>query len=215
MLRRSLLALLVVLSFPEFAQPTLQNERHFNFHYAFTVKNVSPGQRVCVWIPLAHADLFQDVKVTSRSGDLPLKQVRQPEYGNEVLYAETASADKAEYKFSVDYDVMRKEHVVLVNGKPVREAPPAKPPRVELARFLEPDRLVPVTGIPAQLAAQETQGATTPLEKAKDIYEYVFRTMKYDKNLVVAEFIQPLPINFGVFRCSENDIGLKSIPAMQ
>ncbi|MGA9802643.1 MAG: hypothetical protein WA383_18840 [Terriglobales bacterium] len=69
--------------------------------------------------------------------------------------------------------------------------------------------------MPAQLAEQETKGATTPLEKAKDIYEYVFRTMKYDKNLVVAEFIQPLPINFGVFRCSENDIGLKSIPAMQ
>jgi transglutaminase-like putative cysteine protease len=48
--------------------------------------------------------------------------------------------------------------------------------------FLEPDRLVPVTGVPAQLAAQETKGATTPLEKAKDIYEYVFRTMKYDKS---------------------------------
>jgi len=183
MLRRSLLGLLLVLSsLHVLAQPTFaQNERHFNFHYAFTVKNVSPGERVRVWIPLAHADLFQDVKVTSKSGDLPLKQVRQPEYGNEVLYAETARADKAEYKFSVDYDVVRKEHVVLVNGKPVTDAPPAKPPRVELARFLEPDRLVPVTGIPAQLAAQETKGANTPLEKAKDIYEYVFRTMKYDK----------------------------------
>jgi transglutaminase-like putative cysteine protease len=55
-------------------------------------------------------------------------------------------------------------------------------PRVELARFLEPDRLVPVTGVPAQLAEQETKGATTTLEKAKDIYEYVFRTMKYDKS---------------------------------
>ena len=113
---------------------------------------------------------------------MPLKQVHQPEYGNEVLYAETSKADKGEYKFSVDYDVVRREHVVLVNGKPVTDAPSAKMPRVELARFLEPDRLVPVTGLPAQLAAQETKGATTPLEKAKDIYEYVFRTMKYDKS---------------------------------
>ena len=86
MLRRSLLFLLLVLS----SLPALaQKERHFNFHYAFTVKNVSPGERVRVWIPLAHSDAFQDVKVTSKSGDLPLKQVRQPEYGNEVLYAET------------------------------------------------------------------------------------------------------------------------------
>ena len=178
-MRRSLLFLLLALSsLPARAQ----NERHFNFRYAFTVKNVSPGERVRVWIPLAHSDAFQDVKVASKGGDLPLKQVHQPEYGNEVLYAETSKADKGEYKFSVDYDVVRREHVVLVNGRPVTGAPSAKVPRAALARFLEPDRLVPVTGLPAQLAAQETRGATTPLEKARDIYEYVFRTMKYDKS---------------------------------
>jgi len=186
MLRRSLVFLLLLLSLlAALAQPALaQNERHFNFHYTFTVKNVSPGERVWVWIPLAHSDAFQDVKVTSKNGDLPLKQVRQAEYGNEVLYAETAKADKGDYKFSVEYDVVRREHVVLVNGKPLPDAPlgKARPARVELARFLEPDRLVPVTGVPAQLAASETKGATSPLEKAKDIYEYVFRTMKYDKS---------------------------------
>src|ERR1700693_4315970 len=124
MLRRSLLALLLVLSsLPGLAQPApTQRERYFNFHYAFTVKNISPGERVRVWIPLAHSDAFQDVRVTSKSGDLPLKQVRQPEYGNEVLYAEASKADKSEYKFSVDYDVVRREHVVLVNGKPLTGA---------------------------------------------------------------------------------------------
>jgi len=188
MLRRSLLALLLVSSsVTSLTQIAVaQKERHFNFHYTFTVKNVTPGERVRVWIPLAHSDGFQDVKVTTKGGDLPLKQVHQPEYANEVLYAETAKADKGEYKFSVDYDVMRREHVVLVNGKPVTDSGAAKvphvAPQIELARFLEPDRLVPVTGLPAQLAAQETKGASTPLEKAKDIYEYVFRTMKYDKS---------------------------------
>jgi transglutaminase-like putative cysteine protease len=187
MLRQSLLSLLLVLSsLPALAQPApTQKERHFNFHYAFTVKNVGPGERVRVWIPLAHSDAFQDVKVASKSGDLSLKAVRQPEYGNEVLYAETSRADKSEYKFSVDYIVVRREHVVLVNGKPLTDGPSAPAshlsPHTELARFLEADRLVPVTGLPAQLAAQETKDATTPLEKAKDIYEYVFRTMKYDK----------------------------------
>jgi transglutaminase-like putative cysteine protease len=189
MLRRCLLlVLLVVSSVLALGQLSLgqiapdQKERHFTFHYAFTVKNVSPGERVRVWIPLAHSDAYQDVKVITSSGDLALKQVRQREYGNEVLYAQTAKADKAEYKFSVEYDVVRKEHVVLVNGKPVSGSRAAPLPRLELARFLEPDRLVPVTGVPAQLAAQETKGATTELEKAHDIYEYVFRTMKYDKS---------------------------------
>jgi transglutaminase-like putative cysteine protease len=138
---------------------------------------------VRVWIPLAHSDAFQEVKVTAKSGDLLLKQFRQSQYGNEVLYAEAAKANQEEYKFTVDYDVVRREHVVLVNGKPAPGALKHKPePKLELARFLEPDRLVPITGVPAQLAAEQTKGATTQLEKAKDIYEYVFRTMRYDKS---------------------------------
>jgi transglutaminase-like putative cysteine protease len=168
---------------PGMAQSELEKHvRHFTFHYGFTVKNVSPGERVRVWIPLAHSDAFQEVKVTAKSGDLALKQVPQPEYGNVVLYAETAKADREEYKFSVDYDVVRREHRVLVNGQPAPQDGPLHPvPKVELARYLKADRLVPVTGVPADLAVEQTKGATTQLEKAKDIYEYVFRTMKYDK----------------------------------
>jgi transglutaminase-like putative cysteine protease len=183
MLRRSLLFPLLAFSllFALTHTALAQAQRHFEFHYAFTVKNVSPGERVRVWIPLAHSDAYQDVKVTAKNGDLRLKHVRQSDYGNEVLYAETSKADRNEYKFSVDYDVVRREHVVLVNAKPVNDAPPRKVSRSELTRFLEPDRLVPVTGVPAQLAAQATKGAATHLEKAKDIYEYVFRTLKYDK----------------------------------
>ena len=84
MLRQVLLfALLALPSPPVFAQ----TERHFSFHYSFTVKNVTPGERVRVWIPLAHSDTYQTVRVIAKSGDLPLKHVPQPEYGNEVLYA--------------------------------------------------------------------------------------------------------------------------------
>jgi hypothetical protein len=90
MLRRPLLFLLLVFS----SLPALaQNERHFIFHYTFTVKNVSHGERMRVWIPLAHSDTFQEVRVNSESGDLPLKQVQQPKYGNEVLYAEASKTD--------------------------------------------------------------------------------------------------------------------------
>jgi transglutaminase-like putative cysteine protease len=179
MLRRPLLPLLLL----AFTVPALaQSERHFDFHYLFTVKNVPAGERVRVWIPLAHSDAFQDVKVTTEGGDLPLKKYRQPEYGNEVLYAEILKADKNEYKFAIDYDIVRKEHKALANGQPIPDALTTGASRSERAHFLEPDRLVPVTGVPAQLADQETKGASTQIEKAKDIYDYVFRTMKYDKS---------------------------------
>ena len=167
---------------PPQSQPATQlKERHFTFHYSFTVKNVTPGQPLHVWIPLAHSDASQDVRVLSRTGDLPLKKTEEKEYGNWMLHAETAKATKSEYQFAVDYDVVRREHVVLIDGKPVREARAGKAPKLELARFLEADKLVPITGLPAQLAVEQTKGASTQLEKAHDIYEYVFHTMKYDK----------------------------------
>ena len=46
---------------------------------------------------------------------------------------------------------------------------------------LQPDVLVPVTGLPADLAAKVTQGKTQALDKARAIYDYVFTTMRYDK----------------------------------
>ena len=41
--------------------------------------------------------------------------------------------------------------------------------------------LVPVTGLPADLAVKVTLGKTQPLDKARAIYDYVFTTMRYDK----------------------------------
>ena len=49
------------------------------------------------------------------------------------------------------------------------------------SKILQPDVLVPVTGLPAELAVKVTQGKTDPLDKARAIYDYVFTTMRYDK----------------------------------
>ena len=46
---------------------------------------------------------------------------------------------------------------------------------------LQPDALVPVTGVPADLAAKVAEGKAQPLDKARAIYDYVFTTMRYDK----------------------------------
>ena len=179
MLRRisaSLLFLLLALA------AHAQKERHFIFHYAFTVNKVSEGKPLRVWIPLAHTDEWQDVRVIHQQGDLELKKTQEQEYGNWMLYAEIPKATKSEYQFAVDYDVVRREHVVLVNGKPAEEGGRDKNAHVQLARFLGPDKLVPVTGLPAQLAVEQTKGATTQIDKAHAIYEYVFRNMRYDKS---------------------------------
>jgi len=52
----------------------------------------------------------------------------------------------------------------------------------ERQRFLAPDRLVPVTGLPVDIAAKEVAGRSTNLERARALYDYVFPTMKYEKS---------------------------------
>ena len=165
--------LLAPLSLP--AQPAA---RHFTFHYAFVVHNTAPGARMRVWIPLAHSDPYQQVNVTAVHSDLPLKRTKERVYGNRMLYAQTAKATASEYRFAIDYDVVRKERVALVNGRPViRGATSVAAER----RYLQPDRLVPVSGLPAQIAARQVAGLHIELERARALYDYVLRNMRYDK----------------------------------
>ncbi len=174
----ALLAVIVALVASAAAQTEAKPQsRHFTFTYAFTVKNTDPGKRLRIWFPQAHSDPWQQVRVVSANGDLPLRHT-QAEYGNQIFYAETASADRPEYKFEVVYDVVRTERLSMVDGKPILGK---TIPQTEAARFLLPDTLVPVSGRPAEIAQQQVQGKTTELEKARAIYDYVFATLKYDK----------------------------------
>jgi hypothetical protein len=152
-----------------------QESRHFTFHYAFTVKNLSVGKKVRIWIPAAHSDEWQEVKIVSARGDLPLKKTTAD--GNEMFYAESSSA-QPELHFEVEYDVVRHERIALGQSASVV---PARLSAKDRQMDLRPDALVPVTGLPAELAATVTAGKTQPFDKAHAIYDYVFTTMHYDK----------------------------------
>lgn len=155
-----------------------QDSRHFTFHYAFTVKNIPSDKKVRIWIPAAQSDPFQEVKIISAKGDLPLKKTHESKYGNEIYFAETTNAAAPELHFDIDYDVTRHERIAL---NPAPRMVPAALTTTERREDLEPDALVPITGIPAELAVKATEGKTQPLDKARAIYDYVFTTMKYDK----------------------------------
>jgi transglutaminase-like putative cysteine protease len=175
MLRKIFVSLsLLVLTLCAFSQES----RHFTFHYDFTVKKLPAGKKIRIWIPAAQSDAYQEVKIVSAKGDLPLKKTREPRYGNEMYFAQTGNAAKAELHFAVVYDVMRHERVAL-NSSPHLIA--ASLTSAERKQDLQPDALVPITGLPADLAAKVTEGKTQPLDKARAIYDYVFTTMRYDK----------------------------------
>jgi transglutaminase-like putative cysteine protease len=155
-----------------------QDSRHFTFSYAFTIKNLSAGEKVRVWIPAAQSDAYQDVKIISAKGDLPLKKTSESRYSDQIYYAETSSGP-AELHFDIEYEVIRHERVAL--GQTAPHVVPVSLSSSEKQQDLQPDVLVPVTGLPAELAVKVTQGKTQPLDKARAIYDYVFTTMRYDK----------------------------------
>jgi transglutaminase-like putative cysteine protease len=175
MMRKTFLLLpLLALSLAAVAQ----DSRHFTFHYAFTVKNLPSGKKVRVWIPAAQSDAYQEVKIVSAKGDLPLKTTSESKFGNEIYFAEARSAAQSELHFDVEYDVVRHERVAL---HPAAHMVAASLTSKERQEDLQPDALVPITGLPAELAVKVTEGKTQSLDKARAIYDYVFTTMKYDK----------------------------------
>ncbi len=155
-----------------------QDSRHFTFHYAFTVKNLPAGKKVRIWIPAAHSDANQEVKIVSAKGDLPVKKTRESKYGNEIYFAETSNSTQPELHFEAEYDVVRHERIAL---NPAPHVVTASLTNKERHQDLQPDALVPITGLPADLAVKVTEGKTQPLDKARAIYDYVFTTMRYDK----------------------------------
>src|SRR5262249_40823739 len=72
------------------------------------------------------------------------------------------------------------EHIVL--GRKIPRLTDYKLPEKERKRDLAPDALVPVTGLPADLAKQLPIDKYSPLNIANAIYEYVLDNVTYDKN---------------------------------
>jgi transglutaminase-like putative cysteine protease len=177
MLRKLALCFLLFVAFESVA--SAQAVRHFTLHYGFTVKDLPAGQRVRVWFPAAHSDPYQEVHVVSATGDLSLKKTRESRFGNEIYYAESSKAKPGDLHFEVVYDVVRHEHLTLGLVRPRLEN--AALTKKESEQYLAADKLVPVTGLPAELAIKVTTGKTSQLDKARAIYDYVFETMRYDK----------------------------------
>jgi len=160
-----------------------QKVRKFQFTYSVIIKNLFPeDRRVRVWIPIAFSDQNQDVALKNISSPVPTRMTRDREYGNRILYAEIRSPKAPSATFTLDYEVTRREYSkgnyeeLMRYNSDLQRAPAA------VERFLEPDRLVPISGKMKELAEENTQGKQGPVDKAHALYDYVFKTLRYDKS---------------------------------
>ncbi len=160
-----------------------QSQRSFAFTYQVHVPADAAAKSSHLWIPLPQNDAFQSVSNLKIESPVPHSEGRDPEYQNPfAVFTPSAAQATAGYDVTLLFNATRREHAVNIHSPALQNAssaPPANDPLMK--RYLEPDKLVPLNGTIAELSRQQTVGDTTPLQKARHIYDYVVATMRYDK----------------------------------
>jgi len=173
----SLVALAVVLVGP-FPSPTARaqspDHRTVDLTYQIEVAPpLHPGP-VSVWIPLPVEDAHQWVISTEVESPVDYTVGAESEYGNRMLHLRVETLTEP-LPVTLRFRVRRHEVRAEFDGASTTLGPP-------LGRWLEPDRLVPLDQRIRTIALETTDGARTPLDRARRVYDYVVDTMTYDKS---------------------------------
>jgi len=157
--------------------------RSFEFTYQVHVlANPDSAGSTRLWIPLPQADSYQEVRSLHIDSPVWYSQGRETEYGNKfAMFKPTPQQAAAGFDVTLRFTAVRREHKVALDGAALQNVSASASRDPNLKRYLEPDKLVPLNGTIAELAKEQTAGDTTPLQKARHIYDYVLATMRYDK----------------------------------
>ena len=170
------------------AQPaaTAPRSRTFVLTTTATVPVPPAGTKTLnLWLPVPHTDASQDVRALKIDAPVPYK-IERGAFGNQMLHLRMAPAPTAPLVVRLTAQITRREHLNLRANAPT-SAPAAKAKKEktdpDLARWLAPDRLVPLDAQIKQQAEEVVANAhaITPLAQARAIYEHVVSTVTYDK----------------------------------
>jgi len=147
--------------------------RTFQFTYAATIKGLTPGQKVRVWVPVPPTLPEQTVRVIEQTWSaLPERGQTGYDslYSNKILHMQT-SAEGREVSLRLVYEITRRE----VKGEVKREDSASLQ-----ERLLQPDSLVPISGKPVELI-KDKKLPEDPMKQAQVLYDVVNEHMRYSK----------------------------------
>jgi transglutaminase-like putative cysteine protease len=151
-----------------------------SFDFSYVVRGVpSPHMHnVRVWVPLPSSDKFQTISEVRLEAPVRVRMRKEKKYGNHYAYfILNSSRIQAPFEIRLTFHVVRYErHLDLASAIDTSGEPPKG-----LAAYLRADKLVPIDGVIAGVAREQTDGLASPLEKARRIYQYVVSTMHYDQ----------------------------------
>lgn len=158
--------------------------RAFEFEYVARVPVLRQGAvSLRLWIPVPSSDEQQEISGLAIEGPAPHVIHQEPEYDNRYAYFEVdARRAVPPLEVRLRFVGRRRENKAALDHAAGIALGAADGKAVNLRRFLQPDRLVPLDGIIADLAREQTAGKRRTLDKARAIYDYVLSTMRYDKS---------------------------------
>jgi transglutaminase-like putative cysteine protease len=158
--------------------------RTFAFDYQVHVPAIKDASgKLLLWLPLPQQNEFQKISDLRIDSPAAHSEGSDPEYHNPYAVFEPTPAQlEAGFDVTVHFVATRFEHKVDLASLSGSHADGSVAAPADLQRYLEPDKLVPLNGVIAELAKEHTAGDTTTLEKARHIYDYVIATMRYDKS---------------------------------
>jgi transglutaminase-like putative cysteine protease len=159
------------------AEPVRVRSFNFTYHADIPVSNPS-AKKIEVWIPLPREDAFQQVRDLKIDTPVHFEIVAQNLNGNRVAHLEAPAPLPASIPVTITFATIRHEEAANMIAA-ARDIP--EPADARFVAYLEPNRLVPLTGRIAQVSANLAEIDATPLQQARVDYEYVTSIMKYDK----------------------------------
>lgn len=128
------------------------------------------AERLRLWIPRPVNDELQSARLLEVRSPWPHQATTDPEFGNPLLFLETAAPPSGPVEIELRYRIAR------------REQHPASARGAVLPAYREGRGLVVVNEEIRRIARETTAGLADPFEKARALYYYVLSRMDYDKS---------------------------------
>jgi len=177
-------AALFLIAISHYAGALTPRERSFAFEYETVVKDIPAGARqLDLWLPVPHNDPYQVITDLRIESSQPY-QIHSAQYGNKMLNVKVKDPQPSGFTVVLRFNTTRREHInpLLGQNHPIDARKEQDDP--DMARWLQPDRMVPLDEKIRGWALEvvEAAHARTDLEKARAVYDHIVATVKYDKS---------------------------------
>ena len=148
----------------------------YALEYRVRLRELGPAaDNVALWVPYPAETRDQRILDAHIDSPWPERLTREDKYGNRMVYAE-GKADAVVRDLVMRFVIERRPSTGIPASATAADA------HLRPVLYQTPDKLIPLTGVIRELAERESRGSETRAAKIRAFYDYVYRTMSYDKS---------------------------------